>query len=81
MQVDDTPHRHAELWFDDGSIVIQAENTQFRVHRSILAARSLIFRDMFSFPQPLDAELVEGCPLARLHDSAAELSVFLRAIF
>ncbi|KAJ7604131.1 hypothetical protein FB45DRAFT_939791 [Roridomyces roridus] len=81
MQVDNTPHRHPELWFDDGSIVIQAENTQFRVHRSILAARSPVFKDMLSFPQPLDAELVEGCPLVHLHDSAAELSVFLRAIF
>ncbi|KAJ7604130.1 hypothetical protein FB45DRAFT_1013709 [Roridomyces roridus] len=83
MQVDNTPHRRPELWFDDGSIVIQAENTQFRVHRSILAARSPVFKDMLSFPQPPDAgsESAEGCPLVRLHDSSAEVAVFLKAIF
>ncbi|KAJ7611825.1 hypothetical protein FB45DRAFT_941110 [Roridomyces roridus] len=81
MQTDDTPHRTPELWFDDGNIVIQAENSQFRVHRGILAARSPVFRDMLSFPQPSDAELVEGCPLVCFHDSAVEVNVFLKAIF
>ncbi|KAF8882748.1 hypothetical protein CPB84DRAFT_1790658, partial [Gymnopilus junonius] len=26
---------------------------QFRVHRQILSTRSYVFRDMFSFPQPV----------------------------
>ncbi|KAJ7494274.1 hypothetical protein B0H11DRAFT_2392517 [Mycena galericulata] len=75
------PQRIPELWFDDGNIVIQAGNIQFRVYRGILAARSPVFQDMLSFPQPLDSELVEGCPLVHLNDAAAEVTVFLKAIF
>ncbi|KAJ7753403.1 hypothetical protein DFH07DRAFT_941300 [Mycena maculata] len=75
------PHRVEELWFEDGSIVIQAGNSQFRVHRGILAARSPVFQDMLSFPQPPDAELVDGCPIVRLHDSATDVTAFLKAIF
>ncbi|KAJ7611816.1 hypothetical protein FB45DRAFT_1009626 [Roridomyces roridus] len=81
MQVDDTPHRIPELWFEDGNIVIQAENSQFRVHRGILAACSAVFKDMLSFPQPADVELVEGCPVVHLTDAPTEVTVFLRAIF
>jgi hypothetical protein len=84
MEVDSgsvQPQRHQELWFDDGNIVIQAGNTQFRVYRGVLAARSTVFQDMLSFPQPPDSELVEGCPLVQLHDSTAEVTVFLKAIF
>ncbi|KAJ7612116.1 hypothetical protein FB45DRAFT_759985 [Roridomyces roridus] len=81
MQVDDKPHRIPELWFEDGNIVIQAGKSQFRVHRGILSARSSVFQDMLSFPQPLDSELVEGCPVVRLHDAETEVTVFLRAIF
>jgi hypothetical protein len=73
--------RVEELWFEDGNLVIQAGNTLFRVYRGVLAARSPVFYDMLSFPQPSDSELVEGCPLVRLHDSASEVTVFLKAIF
>ncbi|KAJ7494295.1 hypothetical protein B0H11DRAFT_1717361 [Mycena galericulata] len=79
--IETTPQRNPELWFEDGNIVIQAGNSQFRVHRGILAARSPVFQDMLAFPQPPDSELVEGCPLVRLPDSAAEVTVFLKAIF
>jgi hypothetical protein len=36
---------------------------------------------MLSFPQPADAELVEGCPLVRLLDPDVEVTPFLKAIF
>ncbi|KAF7353937.1 hypothetical protein MVEN_01080000 [Mycena venus] len=75
------PERVQELWFDDGNLVIQAGNNQYRVFRGILAARSPVFKDMFSFPQPPDSDLVEGCPLVHLSDSAEEVTVFFRAIF
>ncbi|KAJ7500446.1 hypothetical protein B0H11DRAFT_2275722 [Mycena galericulata] len=84
MDVDaepNVPQRIPELWFDDGNIVIQAGNNQFRVYRGILAARSSVFQDMFSFPQPADSELVDGCPLVRLPDLASDVTMFLRAIF
>nr|GAT45809.1 predicted protein [Mycena chlorophos] len=75
------PCRAEELWFEDENIVLQAGNTQYRVHRSMLARHSPVFRDMLAFPQPADAELVDGCPLVRLHDAEEEVTPFLRALF
>ncbi|KAF8145623.1 hypothetical protein K438DRAFT_1425906, partial [Mycena galopus ATCC 62051] len=49
-----------DLWFEDGNIVIQAGNSQFRVYRGVLAKRSSVFQDMLSSPQPPDAETIEG---------------------
>ena len=43
---------HPSLWFVDGSVVIQAETTHFRVHMSQLSRHSVFFRDLFSLPQP-----------------------------
>jgi len=45
--------RHADLWFLDGSVILRAENTLFRVHISQLSRHSAFFRDLFSLPQPL----------------------------
>ncbi|KAJ6623706.1 hypothetical protein B0H10DRAFT_1873027 [Mycena sp. CBHHK59/15] len=73
--------RVQELWFNDGNLVVQAENHLYRVTKGILAARSPIFSDMLSFPQPPDSDLVDGCPAVRLPDSAGDVTVFLKAIF
>ncbi|KAJ7119090.1 hypothetical protein C8R44DRAFT_673414 [Mycena epipterygia] len=86
MEVDNqTPasetHRVQDLWFDDGNLVIQAGNSQYCVHRGILAARSSVFQDMLALPQPPHSELVDGCPLVHLPDPATELTVILKAIF
>ncbi|KAJ7932800.1 hypothetical protein B0H13DRAFT_2307457 [Mycena leptocephala] len=70
-----------ELWFEDGNIVIQAGNSLYRVFRGILATHSSVFKDMLSFPQPPDSELVEGCPLVRFPDSDREVTPFLKALF
>ncbi|KAJ6581437.1 hypothetical protein B0H19DRAFT_1115175 [Mycena capillaripes] len=45
-------HRHTDLWFKDGSVICQAENTLFRVHVSQLSRHSALFRDIFTLPQP-----------------------------
>ncbi|KAJ6548093.1 hypothetical protein DFH09DRAFT_1169783 [Mycena vulgaris] len=69
MEVDiqpSEPQRVQDLWFEDGNIVIQAGNSQFRVYRGILAARS---------------PLVDGCPLVQLTDAETEVTDFLKAIF
>ncbi|KAJ7186530.1 hypothetical protein C8R46DRAFT_1057398 [Mycena filopes] len=80
----DMPVKVPDLWFTtDMIIVIRAENRVFRVSGGILAARSTVFRDMIGFPQPKgsDVEEFEGCPVVRLHDSAQDVEVFLRAIY
>lgn len=69
------------LWFPDGNIVICAHNVLFKVFRGILAARSPVFADMLAFPQPEDAETIDGVPVLHLDDSAADTMYFLKAIF
>ena len=72
----------SDIWYDDGNVVLQAQNTQFKVYRGILAQSSPVFKDMFSFPQPPleDAQLVDGCPVVHLSDSAEEVRYILRAL-
>ncbi len=72
------------LWFDDGSIVIIVENTGFRVHRTLLASHSEVFRQMFSLPQPeTPAEgLIEDCSIVRLaQDRVQDISVILSILY
>ncbi|KAK7050721.1 BTB domain-containing protein [Favolaschia claudopus] len=68
------------LWFADGTLVLQAENTIFRVYPGLLATASPVFKDMLAFPQPHDGPKYEGCPLVQLHDSASDVAHFLKAI-
>ncbi|KAJ7607255.1 hypothetical protein DFH06DRAFT_1486543 [Mycena polygramma] len=70
-----------DLWFVDHGLVVQAGNRLFRVSSATLAARSSIFRDMFSIPQPERQPLIDGCPVILLHDSPIDAEYFLRAIF
>lgn len=78
---DNRQKRVADLWFTDCSLVIQAENSLFRVSRSMLADRSSVFRDMFMVPQPAEQELLDGCPVVARPDSAADVTAFLKALF
>ncbi|KAJ7049177.1 hypothetical protein C8F01DRAFT_1184892 [Mycena amicta] len=76
--------RVAELWFADGTIVIRAGSKLFRVSKSILEARSTVFKDMAAFPQPVDdgeVELVDGAPVISLADDSEHVEAFLKAIF
>lgn len=83
---DESVSRHPDLWFSDGSVVLRAETTLFRVHISQLVRRSLFFRDLFALPQPAKDEVgldgtFDGCPLLILHDSAEDLSNLLNALY
>jgi hypothetical protein len=77
------PVQSTSYWFDDGSVIIQAENTQYRVHRSLLSRHSNIFNDMFSLPQPTmdPGPTSEGCPVVFLSDKATDLEHVLSVIY
>jgi hypothetical protein len=76
------PNRAADLWFEDGNVVLETESTQFRVHRSILSTHSVIFRDMFAAPQPAAfEEELEGCQVVLLPDSAEDWTHVLKALY
>ncbi|KAL1742354.1 hypothetical protein HDZ31DRAFT_43434 [Schizophyllum fasciatum] len=70
-----------DLCFDDGNIIITAEDSRFRVHRSILSARSSFFASLFALPPHRDNPTWEGLPVIELPDKAFEVAHFLRAIF
>ncbi|KAF9034379.1 hypothetical protein BJ165DRAFT_1513510 [Panaeolus papilionaceus] len=74
--------QRGSVWMDDGNIVLQAGQTQFRVHKSMISRSSSVFKDMFSFPQPADSSSeVEGCPVVHLHDSDDDVACLLSAIY
>lgn len=73
-----------DLWYTDGSIILVADKTGFRVHTSILASSCEIFRDMMAIPQPAsedESDTYEGYPVLRLQDSPTDLHHFLKAIY
>ncbi|KAJ7078235.1 hypothetical protein C8R43DRAFT_1053405 [Mycena crocata] len=77
---DSKPTRAEGLWFDDCGLIIQAEQTIFRVSREFLAVRSPIFAGMLSMPTPKDAATMYGCPFVHLPDSAEDIAHFLKAL-
>ena len=74
--------RKPELWFDDGNVVFQAQNTVFRVHKSVLRRESAFFEDMFSLPQSTTLEeTYDGYPLIKVQDNAEDMAILLLVIF
>ena len=71
----------SEFWFEDGSVVLIAQNVGFRVYKRLLAEHSPFFRDLFRIPQPATAQLIEECPVVLLADYAWQFRHFLRALF
>ncbi|KAF7299328.1 BTB domain-containing protein [Mycena indigotica] len=72
---DDHPliiHRSNDYWFEDGNVILQVQQTQFRLSKSILSMHSPIFRDMFSLSLPENEPLCEGCPVVVLPGDASE---------
>lgn len=73
--------RDDEFWFADGSIVLVAGNTTFRVYHGILATNSVVFHDMLQFPQPPTMPSLSGCPTLEISDSPTDLKHLLRVLF
>jgi hypothetical protein len=67
-------------WFEDGNIILETEQTQFRVYRGILSRYSVVFKDMFDLSGPDGEGDVEGCPVVHLSDNAEELQHVLNAL-
>lgn len=76
--------RSPKVWFDDGNVLLRAQDTLFRVYRGILGRESAVFRDMFALPQPANGEEVDeewGCPVVHAQDDVEEMELFLTAVF
>ena len=73
-----------DLWLDDGNIVIVAQNTAFRVHKSLLMRHSEVFCNLLTIPQPTnpgDAEMIEGYPVVRVTDTSSDFRELLRVLY
>ncbi|KAI0820490.1 hypothetical protein BC628DRAFT_1396658 [Trametes gibbosa] len=73
--------RHPEYWFNDGSIVVVAQETGYRIHKSILARHSEVFCDLFSVPQTSADDHLDGCPVVRISDPSVDFSNLLKAFY
>ncbi|KIK97896.1 hypothetical protein PAXRUDRAFT_824479 [Paxillus rubicundulus Ve08.2h10] len=49
--------KHDRFWIADGNIVIEADNTQFQLHRSRLVEQSPLFAQAFGEPCPTSEEM------------------------
>ncbi|KAM5537288.1 hypothetical protein V8D89_009018 [Ganoderma adspersum] len=77
-----------EFWFDDGTVVLVARDTEFRVYRGVLAGLSSVFKDLFAEHHALREVCmnIQGvptfpCPVVHVSDSPEDLRHLLRACF
>ncbi|KAJ7188678.1 hypothetical protein C8R46DRAFT_1205819 [Mycena filopes] len=70
----------SNIWYRDGSVVLQAQNMQFRVHFSVLALNSPFFHNLQDLPQPTDEPTIEGCPVIVLQDSCVDIGHLLLGV-
>jgi len=68
------------LSFDDGDVILRAEDSDFRVHIVLLRQASPVFRDMFSLPQPGEAN-DRDVPIIVMQEEARVLDFVLRCIY
>ncbi|KAI0315094.1 hypothetical protein OF83DRAFT_1133643 [Amylostereum chailletii] len=81
---------HSDIWMGDGNFILRALPADdktvliFKVHKSVLAACSTFFHDLFDGPQnALEAasEQYEGLPVMDMQDTNEDLHDFLNAIY
>ncbi|KAF9526624.1 hypothetical protein CPB83DRAFT_816709 [Crepidotus variabilis] len=67
------------FWFDDGNVVLRAEQTLFRVHGALLARHSKIFKEMFTVAQPDNSleTTLQSTPVFSLSDTVVDLEQLL----
>ncbi|KAI0706739.1 hypothetical protein C8T65DRAFT_577143 [Cerioporus squamosus] len=66
-----------EFWFDDGNLIVVAQDVEFRIYRGPLVKHSPVFRDMLTLPQPADASGLP-CPVVQIPDHPTEFRHLLR---
>jgi len=75
--------KRSKYWFNDGNVILQVENMQFRVHRGMLAHHSAVFKDTFGISQPeyMNKPLVEGCQVVPLDDSLESVKIMISIFY
>lgn len=81
LQVNAFRAKEEDVWFEDGNIVLVAQDTPFLVHKSVLATKSDVFRDTFSVARAECDEMLDGIPILRLADGWIDVRNMLVAIY
>ncbi|PIL23580.1 hypothetical protein GSI_14893 [Ganoderma sinense ZZ0214-1] len=68
--------RDQDFWLQDGSVVLVAEKTAFKVYAGLLSVHSPVFSGMFSPANHAD-ETYDGCPVVRMSDSPEDVKWLL----
>lgn len=68
-------------WLPDGNIILQAENTRFRVLQSILVGHSKVLDDMILQQAVEGAERQDGFVVVKVPEKADSWAHLLKAIF
>ena len=71
---------YEDFWFEDGNVVLVAQDVAFRIYLGLLAAQSTVFADMLSVSRPGADETYEGCPVVRLTDSPHDFAHLLSVL-
>jgi hypothetical protein len=66
---------------DTNLIIRSSDLVDFRVHKSVLAMASPIFKDLLSLPQPSDSENVDGLPVVRLTENSELLNSLISILY
>ncbi|PIL33297.1 hypothetical protein GSI_04747 [Ganoderma sinense ZZ0214-1] len=74
----DGVQRDQEVWLPDGNIVVTAQKVAFRIHKSVLALHSEVFRDLFVVSSSASTasdpmEMIDDCPVVKLPDNSIDL--------
>ena len=82
----DEIQRDTDIWFEDGNVIVIAQNIAFRFHKGVLSHHSQVFRDLFLVPQPSGStassiDILDGCPAVRVSDTSYDFRELLRAIY
>jgi hypothetical protein len=66
----------------DANLLIRSSDlVDFRVHKSVLAMVSPIFRDTLSLPQPSDSEIVDGLPMIQISEDSELLNCLFSILY
>jgi len=69
------------IYVNEADLIIQSSDfVKFRIHKSMLAFSSQVFRDIFSLPQPSN-EIVDGLPVLRLSEDAESVRALITVLY
>lgn len=76
-----TLSKAADVWFDDGNLLVVVGEKHFSVYAGILSAASPIFRDIVQVSKNSQQDHIDGRPVVHLTgDSAEDISFLLKAV-